>query len=89
MNMKINNYGVNPVNPYKNQQLKTEATKKAAVSFEDHIEISSQAKDLQGIKNYSTERADKVQAIKQQIENGTYKVDANKLAKDLINYYRP
>lgn len=87
--MKINNYGVNPVNPYKNQQLKTEATKKAVSSFEDHIEISSQAKDLQGIKDYSTERAEKVQAIKAQYEAGTYKVDANKLANDLTNHFRP
>lgn len=87
--MKINNYGVNPVNPYKNQQLKAEATKKATASFSDHLEISSQAKDLQGIKDYSTERAEKVQALKQQIEAGTYKVDSNKLAADLLNYYRP
>lgn len=89
INMKINNYGVNPINPYKNQQLKAEATKKTAASFEDHLEISSQAKDLQGIKNYSTERADKVQALKQQVEAGTYKVDPNKLATDLLKYYRP
>lgn len=87
--MKINNYGLNPINPYKNQQLKAEAVKKSATSFEDQLEISSQAKDLQGIKDYSTERADKVQAIKNQIEAGTYKIDSNKLAKDLLNYYRP
>ena len=87
--MKINNYGVNPVNPYKNQQLKTEATKKTTMNFADQLEISSQAKDLQGIKPYSTERAEKVQAIKQQIEAGTYKVDANNLAKNIASFYRP
>lgn len=88
MKMKINNYGVNPINPYKNQQLKTEATKNASMKFADQIEISSQAKDLQGIKDYSTERADKVQRIKQQIEAGTYQVDANRLANDIATFYR-
>lgn len=88
MKMKINNYGVNPINPYKNHQLKTEATKTAGMKFTDQLEISSQAKDLQGIKDYSTERADKVQKIKQQIEAGTYQVDANRLANDVAKFYR-
>lgn len=88
MKMKINNYGVSPVNPYKNQQLKTEATKNTVVKFADQLEISSQAKDLQGIKDYSTERTDKVQQIKQQIADGTYQVDANRLANDLATFYR-
>lgn len=87
--MKINNYAVNPINPYKNQQLKTEATKQATMKMEDQLEISSQAKDLQGIKKYSTERVDRVQALKQQVEAGTYNVDPTKLANDLLKYYRP
>lgn len=87
--MKINNYGVNPVNPYKNQQLKTEATKKAAMNFSDQLEISSEAKDLQGIKDFAATRVDKVQAIKNQLEAGTYKVDADRLANDLLKHFRP
>lgn len=54
----------------------------------DQIEISSAAKDLQGIKSYSTDRAERIGQIKEQVEAGNYKVDANKLASDLLRYYR-
>ncbi|GEK35098.1 flagellar biosynthesis anti-sigma factor FlgM [Kurthia sibirica] len=87
--MKINNFGVNPINPYKNQQLKTEAAKKATMNFSDQLEISSQAKDLQGIKDFASTRVDKVNMIKKQIEAGTYQVDADRLANDLLKNFRP
>ncbi|GEL04471.1 flagellar biosynthesis anti-sigma factor FlgM [Rummeliibacillus stabekisii] len=86
--MKIQNYGVNKVNPYQNQSLKTEKLKKSTVNMADQIEISSAAKDLQGIKSYSTDRAERIGQIKEQVESGNYKVDANKLASDLLRYYR-
>lgn len=86
--MKIQNYGVNKVNPYQNQSLKTEKLKKSTVNMTDQIEISSAAKDLQGIKSYSTDRAERIGQIKEQVESGNYKVDANKLASDLLRYYR-
>ncbi len=86
--MKIQNYGVNKVNPYQNQSLKTEKLKKSTVNMTDQIEISSAAKDLQGIKSYSTDRAERIGQIKEQVEAGNYKVDANKLASDLLHYYR-
>ncbi|MGR6898139.1 flagellar biosynthesis anti-sigma factor FlgM [Rummeliibacillus sp. TYF-LIM-RU47] len=86
--MKIQNYGVNKVNPYQNQSLKTEKLKKSTVNMTDQIEISSAAKDLQGIKSYSTDRAERIDQIKEQVESGNYKVDANKLASDLLRYYR-
>ncbi|MFG3612564.1 flagellar biosynthesis anti-sigma factor FlgM [Rummeliibacillus stabekisii] len=85
--MKIQNYGVNKVNPYQNQSLKTEKLKKSTVNMTDQIEISSAAKDLQGIKSYSTDRAERIGQIKEQVEAGNYKVDANKLASDLLRYY--
>jgi len=86
--LKIQNYGVNKVNPYQNQSLKTEKLKKSTVNMTDQIEISSAAKDLQGIKSYSTDRAERIGQIKEQVEAGNYKVDANKLASDLLHYYR-
>jgi len=85
--LKIQNYGVNKVNPYQNQSLKTEKLKKSTVNMTDQIEISSAAKDLQGIKSYSTDRAERIGQIKEQVEAGNYKVDANKLASDLLRYY--
>lgn len=86
--MKVQGYGVNAVNPYKNQQVKTNEVKKSTLSFQDQLEISSQAKDLQGVKSYESERADRLSELKSQIQNGTYKVDSEKLARDLLNHFR-
>lgn len=86
--MKVQGYGVNAVNPYKNQQVKTNEVKKSSLSFQDQLEISSQAKDLQGVKSYESERADRLSELKSQIQNGTYKIDSEKLARDLLNHFR-
>ncbi|HWL24560.1 MAG TPA: flagellar biosynthesis anti-sigma factor FlgM [Ureibacillus sp.] len=85
--MKITSYGVNNVNPYNKQQQKLKSANSSS-SFADKIEISSAAKEMQVNSTVSTERAEKVQAIKEQIESGTYKVDARKVAEDLLKYYR-
>lgn len=86
--MKIYNYGVNKVNPYQNQSLKTDQVKKNTLNVTDQLEISSAAKDLQGMKSYTSERAERVQQLKGQVQSGNYTVDAQKLAKDILNYYR-
>ena len=86
--MKIQGYGVNGINPYKNTQAKNNVTKQSNVSFQDHIEISTKAKDLQGVKTYATERAERVAQLKTQIQDGTYQVDSKKLAQDMLTYFR-
>ncbi len=58
----------------------------------DTVELSSQSKLLNKvtdtIKAHEPQRAEKLQMIKEQVQNGTYKVDAEKVAnamlKDLI-----
>lgn len=84
--MKITSYGVNAVNAYKNQVRNVSNTNKA--SFADKIEISKAAQEMQGVSTYSTERADRVQQLKKDIESGEYKVDARKVAEDMLKYYR-
>ncbi len=85
--MKITSYGVNNVNPYNKQQQKiNSANGKSA--FADKIEISTAAKEMQVSSTLNTERAEQVQKIKEQIESGEYKVDARKVAEDLLKYYR-
>lgn len=85
--MKINSLGVNAVNPYNNQQriMKSNENK---TSFADKIEISSAAKELQVRSNYSNERTERVQQLKADIQSGDYKVNARKVAEDMLNYYR-
>jgi negative regulator of flagellin synthesis FlgM len=85
--MKITSYGINAVNAYKNQvrNVKLDANK---ASFADKIEISKAAQEMQGVSTYSTERAEHVQQLKKDIASGDYKVDARKVAEDMLKYYR-
>ncbi|MFY3791558.1 flagellar biosynthesis anti-sigma factor FlgM [Ureibacillus sp. MALMAid1270] len=85
--MKITSYGVNNVNPYNKQQQKLRAASESK-TFADKIEISSAAKEMQVNSTVNTERAEKVQKLKEQIASGEYKVDARKVAEDILKYYR-
>lgn len=85
--MKINNFGVRAINTYANQTRAVQETKKGA-TFADKLEISSAAKEMQGVSTYATERAARVQQLKADIQSGDYKVDANQVARDMLNYYR-
>ncbi|AYC28939.1 flagellar biosynthesis anti-sigma factor FlgM [Paenisporosarcina cavernae] len=85
--MKINQVGVNAVNPYKKQSQKVEAAEAKQKFASDKLEISSVAKEMQ-TSVYSAERAEKIAKLKESIDAGTYQVDANKLAADLVNFYK-
>lgn len=85
--MKINNVGVNSINPY-NQQNRNVGSVKKNPSFADKLEISLAAKGMQVASNYDTERAERVQKLKEEITSGEYKVDARKVAEDMLKYYR-
>jgi len=86
--VKINPIHFHSVNPYKRAQRNVSATTTTS-NFEDKIEISKAAKEMQITSDFSAERAAKVQSLKQQIQSGEYQVDAGKVAKDLLKYYRP
>lgn len=85
--MKITSYGVNSVNPY-NKQQRTAKTINGQSPFADKIEISTKAKEMQVASTYNAERAERVQQLKEKIQSGEYKVDARKVAEDLLKYYR-
>lgn len=83
--MKITNYGPSGLNPYMQEMQKTETIKKKAEKTNDQIEISSEALKLQ--KQTDPARQEKIAHIKDQIQNGTYKIDHQELAKSIYNYY--
>ncbi|BDH60788.1 hypothetical protein MTP04_09180 [Lysinibacillus sp. PLM2] len=85
--MKITSIGVNNVNPYNKQQQKLKSVSGQS-PFADKIEISTAAKEMQGSSTFSAERAEKVAKLKAEIESGEYKVDARKVAADMLRYYR-
>ncbi|MFJ7950798.1 flagellar biosynthesis anti-sigma factor FlgM [Lysinibacillus sp. NPDC096418] len=85
--MKISNYGVNAVNAYKNQVRNVKSANNKS-SFADKIEISKAAQNMQGVTTYSSERTERVQQLKSEIDSGEYKVNARKVAEDMLKYYR-
>lgn len=84
--MKINGSNQTNFNPYKNQiqkqaEIKNDANKK------DQIEISSAAKQLQESEKSNAKRASYVQEIKNQVESGEYKVNHEKTAQKMIDFW--
>lgn len=88
MYMKITNLGVNQINPYKRNQMQTEKTQNTLKATADQLEISSAAKSMQTKSPIEVEQAERVAAIKADIEAGTYKVDAKQLATNILKYYQ-
>lgn len=86
--MKISNIGLNQVNPYKRNHQQVEKAQNAGKQTRDQLEISSTAKSMQTKSPIEVEQAERVAAIKADIDAGTYKVDAKKLAANILNYYR-
>ncbi|ARK25509.1 flagellar biosynthesis anti-sigma factor FlgM [Sporosarcina sp. P37] len=85
--MKIDGVKPQAINPYRNQQLKTEQTKQASQVQTDKLEISSEAKKLSQASPIETARQQRVQELKSQVQSGEYQVDANKLASSMLSYF--
>lgn len=84
--MKINRIQPMNVNPYERTsrvEKPTKATKKM-----DQVEISSAAKELQEAAKFSSERLEKVERLKSEIEAGTYTIDARAIAESVLRYYK-
>lgn len=84
--MKINRPGLFGVNPYQKQMEKMDHVKQANKK-QDKVEISSAAKEMQQANQLSAERQEKIDALKQQIQNGTYEVDVKATAKGIMDFY--
>ena len=84
--MKINPLGTSGVNPYNRQVNKVENTKTPALP-KDKVEISASAKEMQQVSQISAERQNKLDELKSQIENGTYKMNASDTAKSILDFY--
>lgn len=84
--MKINGSNQTNFNPYKNQVQK-QAEIKNEVNKKDQIEISSEAKQLQESEKPNAKRASYVQEIKNQVDSGEYKVNHEKTAEKMIDFW--
>lgn len=54
----------------------------------DRVEISEEAKELQQRSTWAAEREEKVRRLKEQIDNGTYEIDARAIAEKLYKFYK-
>lgn len=86
--MKINNFRPSGVNPYSNQQNKMDQPEKLKHKKTDVVEISREAKEMQSISSIEKERQTKVEELKAQVQDGTYNLQPNQIAKSMIDYYR-
>ncbi|MBB6447279.1 flagellar biosynthesis anti-sigma factor FlgM [Bacillus benzoevorans] len=85
--MKINNFGPSGINPYKRQMNSMENAKSSAKAGADKVEISATAKEMHQLSQYSASRQERVEQLKLQVQNGTYKVNPEQVAKSMIDFY--
>ncbi len=86
--MKIQKFNLPAINPYKTNQLKEDQLEQRTKMKTDKIEISTEAKQLSEKSPFTIERNERVQQLKNQIEAGTYEVDAEHLASNLVKYFK-
>jgi negative regulator of flagellin synthesis FlgM len=86
--VKINNLGSMGVNPYKRSLEKGAQAAQKPQTKEDKVEISAKAIDLQQSNGVTKARQEKVEALKRQVENGTYTIDPQAIAKGLLDFYK-
>ncbi|GAB3056905.1 flagellar biosynthesis anti-sigma factor FlgM [Virgibacillus ainsalahensis] len=84
--MKINGPNHTNFNPYKNQ-IQKQTDYKKDMEKKDQIEISSQAKQLQEKSKPDAERAAYVQEIKNAVDAGEYKINHEKTAQKMIDFW--
>ncbi|WP_458411851.1 flagellar biosynthesis anti-sigma factor FlgM [Schinkia sp. CFF1] len=83
--MKINHFGPVNMNPYKKQIEKTEKLQKSTST--DHIQISTEALELQKGNRIETERQAKVEELKNKIESGEYQANPREVAKKMYDFW--
>jgi len=84
--LKIHGPNQTNINPYKHQAHKLDKIKNE-VEREDRIEISNQAKHLQQKNKATIKREKQVDEIKQAVQSGDYKINYEKTAKKMIDFW--
>jgi negative regulator of flagellin synthesis FlgM len=87
--MKIQKFNLPAINPYKTNQLKAEQSEQKAKVKTDKLEISAEAKQLSEMSSFTVERNERVQELKAQVQAGTYEVNPEQLAANLVKYFKP
>lgn len=81
------------VNPYRNiqniyrKQVEKQQAKNDVAKKQDKIEISTEAKLMQQDTKIEVERKQKVEALKEKVQSGEYKVNTQEVAKKLYEFW--
>ena len=89
--MKINeNQRIGSINKYKQTSESKSVSGVNKKKLKDEVQISAEAKELLENTNglQGTEHRKHIEALKQSVAAGTYRVDANKIADKLYPYLR-
>ncbi|MDO7906560.1 flagellar biosynthesis anti-sigma factor FlgM [Paenibacillus sp. JX-17] len=85
--MKINETNrVGAINSYQ-RNVEAGRTEEKKSRRKDEVSISSEALEMLQ-RSSDPERAQKIQALKQQVASGNYQVDAGKLADKLLPFFK-
>lgn len=84
--MKINPFGPLNNNPYR-KQIEQQEIKRETVKKRDQLEISSEAKEMLSQEKVTKAREEKVEALKQQVQSGNYKVDPKAVANKFYEFW--
>jgi negative regulator of flagellin synthesis FlgM len=75
---------------YQNQQNRTNisTTPKKTMAATDDVKISTRGREIsQSMMSEQTQRQNRIQELKHQIETGTYTVDSNKIAQKIVDFW--
>ena len=81
---------INPFNHISNQYQRNQIERQEQIDKikkRDQIEISKEAKEMQQGSRIEKEREERVKELKEQIDNGTYEVDAHAVARKFYDYW--
>ncbi|MFM9279934.1 flagellar biosynthesis anti-sigma factor FlgM [Paenibacillus jiagnxiensis] len=86
--MKINEPNrIGAINPYqRNIESNIQESQKKSPR-KDEVSFSAEAMEMLQ-RSSNTDRAKKIQELKQQVASGTYKVDADKIAEKLMPFFK-
>ncbi|SDZ33343.1 negative regulator of flagellin synthesis FlgM [Evansella caseinilytica] len=83
--MKI--YSMHSMNIYRKQQEWSGVKSHASNSKRDEVNISAAAKKMQDSSKITQERQEKLEKIKAEIDSGTYKVNAQEVARKFYEFW--
>ncbi len=76
------------INSYQKQMNVAPVEKAKPIQQEDQVQISSRAKEMYDMKpDVSTERQEKINALKAQIQSGEYQVNSQEVADKVFQFW--